>query len=174
MIETERGPLPIHFVTIVVKAGAVDMSFPGCREDFIRAHDPVSYNGALFCISAMAPESVEWHLTRLEAAGIILGVDAALADMTHGPDVECPGLVFACEGEWFGARWSVDADAANDEPASAVQTARKNSTLCLASLPPQGPAQGREGSSDTTLAPWKRHGVPGGLVFWFGGGDDDD
>ncbi|MFC3214197.1 hypothetical protein [Novosphingobium panipatense] len=90
----------------------MDSRFPGGRETFVGTYHPASFNGALYCLRSMGPESVDWHLTRLEAAGVNLGADAALADMMHGPDVECPGIIFVCEGEWPNARWTVDVDPA--------------------------------------------------------------
>ncbi|HUD29819.1 MAG TPA: hypothetical protein VMQ93_13175 [Novosphingobium sp.] len=174
MIDLVRGPLPIHFFSIVVKASAVDRAFPGGREEFIRAHRPGSFNGALFCLTSMGPESVEWHLTQLEAAGVILGIDAALADMAHGPEVECPGMVFACDGELFGARWTVDAKGVEDQPervpqeapGESVQHVGDNQAFTPSGRPKEPPA--------TPATPWRRHAPRGGLVYWFGGDEDDE
>jgi hypothetical protein len=174
MIEVTPGPLPIHFFTIVVKASAVDRSFPGGRKAFIGAHDPKSHNGSLFCLSSMGPESVDWHLTRLEAAGIVLGMDAALADMTDGPQVDCPGLLFKCEGDWFGARWSVAACAGSGQQHA---QAREAVVAPIQRVPADTQVSrplGDQSSAVESGTAWKRVMGPMGRCFWTGGEDDED
>jgi hypothetical protein len=173
MIEVTPGPLPIHFFTIVVKTSALDRSFPGGRKAFIGAHDPGYYNGSLFCLSSMGPESVEWHVTRLEAAGITLGVDAVLADMTDGPEVECPGLLFTREGEGFDAQWTVDAEEINySREQSGCGTCKRPSRL-VAVTSAVRPSGSLKAELRKPAILWRRHAVRGGQVFWFGNNDDD-
>jgi hypothetical protein len=49
----ETGPLPIHFITILVKAQVIDRSYPGGREWFALRYQP-STNGALYGVSVPA------------------------------------------------------------------------------------------------------------------------
>lgn len=174
MIDTVRGPLPIHFSTIVVKASAVDRAYPNARDRFIAAFDASSFNGNVFGLVSMGPESVEWHLTRLQAVGIVLGVDAALADMMHGPEVECPGLVFASEGEWFGARWTVDVGEGSVAREPDTQEAPRALVQRVGAPQIVSPSESMEVTPRLPAAPWRRHVVPAGQVFWFGGDEDSE
>lgn len=102
--------LPTVCFSIVVKADAVDRSFPGGRDRFIALYRPQFRNGALFGLVAMSVDSVEHALGQLNDNGLLPGQDVAVGDMMHGPILSCPGVVFIRGGDEFMPRWCVNVD----------------------------------------------------------------
>lgn len=175
MIEVTPGPLPIHFCTIVVKASAIDRSFPGGQKSFIGSHSPGSCNGTLFCIPSMGSEGVDWHLERLAGIGIVAGLDLAVADMLHGPLLECPGIVFTSSCELLLTSWMADLEETADADRERSRDEAPGSPLerLDGDGAPEWPSSPRTPSGDFERS-WRRHAVPGGLVFWFGGDEDEE
>jgi hypothetical protein len=108
---TETGDpwaLATSFYSIIVKREAVLRSFPGGVEEFERALEPPSKNGALYLMPRLSLDDVEHALRYLNGAGLIPGQDVAVAEMGSGPLLKCPGLIFRREGELLDVHWTVN------------------------------------------------------------------
>ncbi|MDD3798295.1 MAG: hypothetical protein PHE36_03845 [Novosphingobium sp.] len=109
---TDTDPWTLHgsFYSIIVKRAAVVRSYPGGVEAFERLEEPARKNGALFLLARMEPDGVDQALERLHRAGVVPGEDVAVLELASGPLLECPGVVFASDGDFFLPKWSVIAD----------------------------------------------------------------
>lgn len=152
--------LPLAFYSIVVKAEAVDRSFPGGRDRFITTYQPAAYNDALFVLSAMGMDTVENTLIRLAEDGVVPGADVAVGDMMQGPLRECPGIIFTCGGDGPDAPWTVQAGETPNltEPSWTWE-------------PPEQPA---EPVAPPPKNPWRMHVPRGAGLIWWTGGDDEE
>lgn len=108
--------LPAAFYSIIIKTSAIDRSFPGGREEFIRRFQPAYRNGALVGLLAMSTSDTERLLAELNRLGLVPGEDVAVADMVQGPLLECPGIAFQCLEESFPGSWVVNVADGHSEP----------------------------------------------------------
>jgi hypothetical protein len=106
-------PLGIHFHSVIVKRSAVARSYQGGLEEFDRVH-PSRKNDELSAFSAMSLDDVDGRLDQLFAAGLVPGVDVAVAEMHHGPILTCPGTAFRSDDALFFPSWTVEAVEAPD------------------------------------------------------------
>ena len=109
-------PLPTACFSIVVKAAAVDRSYPGGRDRFIAVYRPTFRNGALFGLVAMSLDTVEAVLAEMNDTGLVPREDIAVGDMTLGPILECAGLRFVAKGEDGMPPWVVEVEGAQEQP----------------------------------------------------------
>jgi hypothetical protein len=100
-------PLPVHLHSVIVKRSSVTKSYPGGLEEFDRVH-PSRQNEELSVLSAMSLSDVDWLLDKLFAAGLVPGVDVAVAEMRHGPILTCPGVAFRSDEAMFFPSWTVE------------------------------------------------------------------
>lgn len=169
MIDLVCGPLTVHFFTIVVKVSAVDRVYPNARDRFMAEFGATSFNRALFGLAVMGRETVEVRLELLNDIGIVPGVDVAVACMGQGPLLNCPGVIFRCEGEQFDDRWTVDIWEApairgavtQEGPTKPIQRCPQHSPFTLQSAP------------ETPWQLWRHHAAHAGLVSSSGGGEDE-
>jgi hypothetical protein len=100
--------LDITFYSILVLREAVVRSYAGGLKAFDQDFLPARPSQAIAKLVRMSAGDTEHLLGQLNAAGLVLGVDFAVADMMEGPLLECPGIIF--EGtDGFPPRWLASA-----------------------------------------------------------------
>ncbi|MDE2563247.1 MAG: hypothetical protein KGL48_13475 [Sphingomonadales bacterium] len=139
--------LPAAFFSIIVKRAAVVRSYPGGVERFERLYLPRK-NGALFLVTRMSTGDVEFVLEELNEVDVVPGQDLAVADMVHGPLLQCPGLTFACEEDEFAPRWSVNV---SREPRATPDAHLPRLPGGLHARPAREPSQAPEASRRTIV-----------------------
>lgn len=113
----ETSPLRIGFYSVIIKADAMERSVPGGRAAFEAHFGATDRNRDLTLLRRMSTEDVGWLLDELHEQGLVPGQDVAVADMTHGPMLGCPGLVFSSKGDLLNTQWFVAADEGAEAPA---------------------------------------------------------
>lgn len=108
--------LPTACFSIVVKAAAVDRSYPGGRDQFVAVYRPQFRNGALFGLVAMSLDTVDAVLAELHDNGLLPREDIAVGDMILGPIMECSGLRFVAKGGDDMPPWVVEVVDAEEQP----------------------------------------------------------
>lgn len=171
----EPWALPMACFSIILKASAIDRSYPGGRPAFIDSYKPQFRNGALFLLVRLSLDDVDQALDHLNAQGLIPGTDLAVADMTHGPLVPCTGLTFTCEGEFPAMQWTVCVSSDRHPPKGhykghSAYALNPLGYLWEAPVPEAAPQPVQETSDNQ----WRRVVKRGGLVTWIGGDDDDE
>lgn len=109
-----NAAVPVSLFSIIVKKSAVARSYPGGPIAFDKTLGPAKGSDTLYLLSCMSLGDVDSVLNRLFAQGLIPGLDLAVAEMSLGPLLECPGVTFVSEGD-FPACWAVKADAALED-----------------------------------------------------------
>lgn len=98
----------ITFYSTLVLREAVARSYPGGLLAFERRFQPAQSTRALAKLVRMSVGDTEHLLGELNAAGLVPGVDVAVADMMQGPLLECPEIIIEGEDDLLG-RWLASA-----------------------------------------------------------------
>ena len=100
-------PVPIDFVTVVIKKQALEECFPGGLKGFLQSRPNLPADEQLVGIPFMSGGEVEDFLNELQAVGINLQTSCAVGDMMLGAMLTCPGIEFCAlaPNEPFSKQW---------------------------------------------------------------------